>query len=321
MTDLEPSRHSLQQLILDTDIGDDIDDAMALALIMASPELQLVGVTTVFGNVLARSRQARTLLTAGGSRFAKIPVSVGCSRGITTVRHDGLMSAFSDRNRLPNQDGTCLAESELPKLDPRLGVDFLIETILSGDGNIIPVLIGAMTNFALAIVKEPRIVERVPRLLVMAGEFRRPMAEWNIRCDPEAAAIVFSSGIPIDLIPWHVGDVVQLTPEEVAQMNASDKPVCRRLSAAIQAWQSDRLSDAQAVAWPPPRLYDPMTIATLLRPDLCTWKTGNVRVQLSNGPTFAHTTFDEHVEGKHRVAWEADRAASVSFFLDRVLRF
>jgi purine nucleosidase/pyrimidine-specific ribonucleoside hydrolase len=307
------------KIILDTDIGDDIDDALALALILASPELELVGVTTVFGNAYARSRQARTILAAAGHRFRSIPVAVGCTRAVTTFPYHGLLAIFADSARLPNQDKTCMSDAELPPNDPRHGVDFLIDTLMQGNGDIIPVLIGAMTNLALAIVKQPAIVKKIPRLSIMAAEFRRPMAEWNIRCDPEAAAIVFNSGIPIDLIPWHIGDVVQFTWDDIHRLAAGKHPVCDRLSQAIHAWQTQHNPEANPAVTPMPRLYDPMAVATLIKPDLCTWKTGTIQVELSGKLTHGYTPFQENPAGKHRIAWDADRSASIKFFLDRVL--
>src|SRR5690606_8529678 len=123
--------------------------------------------------------------------------------------------------RLPNQDSTCLPESELPPCDGRHGIDFLLDEL---KGDVVPVTIGAMTNLAAAIVKDWRVTRRIPRIVCMAGEFRRPMAEWNIRCDPEAAHIVFSSGIPMDVIPFEIGMQATFVPAEVARLAGSDRP-------------------------------------------------------------------------------------------------
>ena len=95
-------------------------------------------------------------------------------------------------------------------LDPRHGVDFIVDTILGGDGSIVPVTIGAMTNLAMAMVKAPQIIPKIPRIVAMAGEFRASFAEYNVRCDPEALAICLASGVAIDFTPWTIGDTVTL---------------------------------------------------------------------------------------------------------------
>lgn len=304
----------MTKVILDTDIGDDIDDALALALICASPELELVGVTTVFGNVLARARQARTVLKVAGERFASIPVAAGCGAAMASRPIHGIKAYLDDV--LPNQDSTCLPESQLPPLEKRHGVNFLIDTIMAGKGDIIPITIGAMTNLATAMVMERRIVAKIPKVIAMAAEFKRPFAEWNILCDPEAAHIVFSSGIPMDIITWDIGHTVSFDQGNIDRLNATQRPLSQRLAAAITAWQN---AHHHGGAKPMPSLYDPMAIATMVQPDLCTWRTGTVSVELAGAKTYGFTTFAEDKGGVHRVAWDADRDRSLDYYLTRIL--
>lgn len=298
-----------QKVILDTDIGDDIDDALALALILASPELQLVGVTTVFGNTEARTRQARTILTLAGERFRNILVAAGCGGGMSPFDRG---RRFYLERRLPNQDASCLPAEKLPALDRRHAVEFLIETILAGDGDIIPITIGAMTNLAMALVKEPKIIAKIPKVVCMAAEFKRSFSEWNIRCDPVAASIVFNSGLPVDVTTWEIGRIVHFTQKEIAALDAAERPIAKNLARAIRCWQEENNRQM-------PALYDPMAIATMIQPDLCTWKTGTVAVELAGQHTYGWTTFNEHADGKHRVTWGADRDAAMAFYLSRVL--
>ncbi len=303
----------MTKILLDTDIGDDIDDVLALGLICGSPELELLGVTTVFGNVRARARQARTVLTIAGGDFARIPVAVGCGATMASRPNHGMKAYLEDT--LPNQDSTSLPESDLPPLDSRHAVNFLVETLMTGDGDIVPVTIGAMTNLAAALVLERRIAGKIPRIVAMAAEFKRPFAEWNIRCDPEAAHIVFSSGIPITVIPWDIGHTVRFDQSHVDRLNASRRPLARRLAAAIAAWRSASPQGALAL----PSLYDPMAVAAILEPDLCVWRTGTVSVELAGNATYGFTTFAEASGGPHCVAWDADRARSLDYCLSRVL--
>ncbi|MDR3710749.1 MAG: nucleoside hydrolase [Capsulimonadaceae bacterium] len=300
-----------QRIILDTDIGDDIDDALALGLICSRPELDLIGVTTVFGNVHARSRQARTVLATAGGAYASTPVAAGCGASLASRPlhnwHDYL------KDVLPNQDASCLPEASLPRPDPRHGVDFLIETILAGNGDIIPVPIGAMTNIAMALVKEPRIIAKIPKIVTMAAEPAIYMAEWNIRCDPEAAAIVFNSGIPMDVITWEMGHLVQFTPADIARLAAGPQPLAKNLSHAIKLWQGGRSEQM-------PSLYDPLTIVALIEPDILRWRQGRIKVELQGDATYGFTTFHADPSGPHRVACGVDRNRAIEFFFGSILK-
>ncbi|MCL2640171.1 MAG: nucleoside hydrolase [Phycisphaerales bacterium] len=306
------------KIILDTDIGDDVDDALALALICASPELELLGVTTVFGNVEARARQAQTILQI--SKLNNIPVAAGCSA--TMASRQGRGAPKPDAAKIPSQSKASYPDAKLPPLDPRHGVDFLVETIMSGNGDVVPVTIGAMTNMAMAIVKEPRLLKKLPRIVVMAAEFQKPMAEWNIRCDPEAAGLVFSSGVPIDVIPFTIGKTATMTASEVARFTTCGRPMGRYLAEAIELWRADHwMGPLAGGGQHMPSLFDPLAVAMLIRPDLFTWKQGSVDVELRGEKTYGYTTFTESKtgeKGKHRIAWDLHRDDAVNWFLDRI---
>ncbi|MCL2649032.1 MAG: nucleoside hydrolase [Phycisphaerales bacterium] len=309
------------KIILDTDIGDDVDDALALALIGASPELELLGVTTVFGNVVARGRQAQTILQIAGrvmGKLVKTPVAAGCSA--TMASRKGVGGAPKpDAAKMPGQAKASWPDAKLPPLDKRHGVDFLIETIMAGDGDIVPVTIGAMTNMAMALVKEPRIVKKIPRIVSMAAEFREPKAEWNIRCDPEAASLVFASGVQMDVIPFAVGKAGTMIAAEVGRFAECGREMGRYLAEAIALWRADHWMGASSQHMP--SLFDPLAVAALIRPELFTWKQGTVEVELRGEKTYGYTTLTEAKSGEngpHRIAWELKREEAVKWFLDRI---
>lgn len=295
-------------IVLDTDIGDDVDDALALGLICRCPEVQLRAVTTVYGNVQARARQARTVLAVAGDAYRNIPVAAGCGLTLASrkIPYDN-----AKLDHVPNQDSTCLPEAQLNPLDARHGVDLLIETLMGGD--VIPITIGAMTNLAMALTREPRLLKKIPRIIAMAAEFTRPFAEWNILCDPEAAHAVFACGLPMDVITWDIGHTVRFTEEEVQRLNVPGKPLGLRLHAAIAAWRAGGNNPTAR-----PSLFDPMTIATIVDPTLVQWKTGHVSVELRGEHTYGFTLFKEG-QGHHRVAFDADRQRSIDFYLKRIL--
>jgi purine nucleosidase/pyrimidine-specific ribonucleoside hydrolase len=311
------------QLLLDTDIGDDIDDAMALALICSSPELQLVGVTCVLGNVAARSRQARSMLTLAGEPYRSVPVAAGCSALLTSRPHPDKpwFRTQLDPDHTPNQDVICLPDAQLPPPDLRHGVDFMIQTLLEGDGSIVPVLIGPLTNFAMAIVKEPRLKRVIPRAVLMAGEFREHLAEYNVRVDPEAAAIVCASGIPLEFIPWYAGvRIARFTPRDIESLADGKGRLSRCVHDTIRAWQAFHRHGDTTVPLDThlPSLFDPMAVATVIDESLFEWRRGRVSIDLNDGPGYGYTHFDPDPAGPHRVAWDGDRARCINFFLDRV---
>lgn len=307
-----------QKVILDTDIGDDVDDALALGLILASEELELVGVTTVFKNTLARARQARTILKVAGR--PDVPVAAGCGAVLsprTTLGFDPHAALLA--GELPNQDASCLDEVELPPLDPRHGVDFLIDTILSGGGDIMPITIGAMTNLAMAIVKEPRISARIPRIVSMAGAFDQLLPEWNIRCDPVAAALVLQSGIPVRIVPLDVTMKVKFRLEHIDAVRRSAKALAQRLSQAIDLWSAH--SGATVKERHLPIMHDPLAVMTLLAPDIVRWRRGTAAVELTGERTYGYTTFSESPDGVHEYAYDVDSERALALWTRRVLAY
>lgn len=303
------------KLILDTDIGDDIDDALALGLVLSAPELELVGVTTVFKNTYARARLARTLLLAAGR--GNIPVAAGCGAVISTRYLYGFdpRRAFLD-GELPNQDASALPEDKLPPLDARHAVSFIIDQVMQGAGDIVIATIGAMTNLALAIVLEPRIIARIPQVVIMGGTFDRQASEWNVMCDPVAASIVCESGIPLHFVPLDVTTQVQFRQSDLDALRASQRPLAQRLFKTIEAWQqhsgwADRVGGL-------PIMHDPLAIATILDPHLVTWRTGKVSIELSGEFTYGYTLFREDPKGLHQYANTVNPTAALDLWIKRI---
>jgi len=241
-------------VLLDTDIGTDVDDAIALALLLASPELDLRAVTTVSGDASLRGRIARKLLKMAGR--SEIPVAAGIGEPLLRQRsflwmgHEG--------------SGIVDAEETLPLADVH-GVDLLIDTILRERPHV--VAIGPLTNLAVAIIKEPAVIAAIPHLTVMGGLFDReavPMMDYNLCSDPEASLVVLSAGIPTTLVPVDVTWQVRLTPAELARLRAIGSRMVQTLCDAMEIWWplhkaiSGEASFVQdAVAF----LHDPLTVA------------------------------------------------------------
>ncbi len=302
---------SKQTLWLDTDIGDDTDDILALALILTSHELDLAGISTVYGETRQRARLAQTILKINGRDT--IPVSAGCGHpmmgtGIPEVMPNGPMK------REPIAQAPCSwAASRLPALSPLHSVEHLSQTLQNHPGQITPVSIGPLTNIATLLIQAPETIRSIPRLIAMAGEFRHDMWEWNIRCDPLAAACVIESELPIDFIPWDIGRICTISQRQLNRLFDSNSPTGCLLTRAIKLWRQAKpdLHDM-------PHLFDPMAVAVLTHPHWFEWHRGKVTVDLTP-QGLARTRFHPDSQGPHRIAWSVNKTAALRTVWSRIL--
>lgn len=188
-------------LILDTDIGSDVDDAMALCFALRSPEIKLLGVTTVYGDVDLRARIARKLITVACA--GDIPVRAGTVRPLLRERPVHVMGHEGE--------GILTAEDHRTHVGGGSAVDFIIRAARENRGRLTIAAIGPLTNIAAAIILAPEIVSDVQELVFVGGVARFagnrldvPALEWNVKCDPEAARVVFTSGIPLTMLGMDV---------------------------------------------------------------------------------------------------------------------
>ncbi|MGF1632700.1 MAG: nucleoside hydrolase [Phycisphaerae bacterium] len=305
------------QVILDTDIGDDIDDAFALALLLRCPELTLAGVTTSITGPRKRSGHVRRMCQAAGEAFERIEVVDGAAGLLATRPRAGLL----DRPYHYGQD--CAADADAP--DGSSKTRFL-DMLLGHTGEVL--VIGGLTNVGVALAVGGRSV-RWRRLAVMAGEFQiAGRKEHNVTCDPESAHLVFASGLPVDVIPWSIGPKVKLLEEDIARLReaATGRPATGRPATGTAPGRPDPLV-ALLVAWleafwqhvpGKTNMYDPMTILALIRPELFTWKSGHVSVELRDEANMGLTRFEESETGPHRVAFDVDADAARAFMVERI---
>ena len=309
---MTPSTRFPLPVWLDTDIGDDTDDILALALICASPELELRGVSTVFGATAARARLARSFLAAAGKNWAAIPVAAGCGHPFCGAS-DRFWPNGPARHPRPVQLPCARPASALPRAGGH-GVARLADELRARRGRIVPIGIGPLTNLATLLRRDPALGRVIPRLVLMAGEFRRPAAEWNVLCDPLAAAAVMASGIPIDLIPWSIGMACTVSSGQLDRLFAVRTRAGRLLARAVRLWQRAKSAPGRMER---PHLFDPMAVAAVLHPEWFEWRRGRVTVSLS-ARSLARTRFAADARGPHRVAWSV-RAGALRSVWQRIL--
>ena len=246
----------MQKIILDTDIGDDIDDALALAFAIMSGKIEILGVTTVFRNAEQRAELACCLLEALGR--TGIPVYAGIGKTLLQSIPDWEQVASSHRPRQME-----VLKRKQPSFQPQPGnaVDFIINTVMDSDGDIVLVPIGPFTNIAAAFTMEPRLAQKT-QIVMMGGATDRVRAEWNALCDPEATRIVFNTGVPITMIGLDVTTKCVMSYEQVKAIGSVDRPINQICFELIHLWGGENPE-------PRPTLHDPLAVATLIDPTLC----------------------------------------------------
>jgi purine nucleosidase len=307
-----------QSVWLDTDIGDDTDDILALALICASPELTLAGVSTVWGDTAGRARLARTLLATLPEPLTRTPVAAGGGRPLPgSHQHHLEMWPNGPAPRKDFVQRACARPAAaLPPAPRQHGVELLAAHLRAHPGQTVPIGIGAMTNLATLLLRFPETHAAIPRLALMAGDFTRGEWEWNVRCDPLAAAVVLESGLPIDFLPWEIGMACTVSAAQVKRLHASRTRPGRLISRAVRLWQESRVK--RTGKSDRPHLYDPMAVAMVSHPEWFVWRRGRVRLSLAP-QTFARTYFTPDPRGPHRVVWKIKRLRSVEAVWTRIL--
>lgn len=280
------------RIILDTDIGSDVDDALALVQILGTPSLELEGVTTVYGDTALRARIVR--------RYAALA-------GVDLLAHPGVGTPLSGREVWwAGHEGTLHDELVREPVADEPAVDHLVRRVLEDPGAIDIVAIGPLTNLAAAIQSEPRFASAVRGLWIMGGAFDEgepdsAEPEHNFRSDTTAAQIVFDARIPTVVTGLEVTRQVEIRDDSVQRI-AQAGPAGEALYADIAQWW-----DFWSTQWNVP--HDPVTVLTLTRPDLFAFSgPGTVAIE-PDGDGAGRSVFTPDAAGWVRVATRADAAA------------
>ena len=309
------------KIIIDCDPGQ--DDVVNLLLAMSSPtELDILGVTTVAGNVPLELTQRNTRIVCEMAQRPDLKVYAGCERPM--VR--GLVTAEEVHGKT-GIDGVDVYDPNHP-LEEQHAVDFIIDTLRAAQPDTITLVpTGPLTNIAMAFVKDPSIVAKVCHIVLMGGAMREggnctPSAEFNIFVDPHAARVVFDCGRPITVMGLDVTHQVLGTKERVQRIRNIGTKV--GISAAAMLDFFDR-HDTQKYNSSGSPLHDPCTIAYLLQPKLFVGKQCNVSVETQSELTMGHTAVDFwHVTSKPRNAnwiFKVDADGFFDLLTSRLSRF
>ncbi|HJS74147.1 MAG TPA: nucleoside hydrolase [Vicinamibacteria bacterium] len=329
-----PSSEAARRIILDVDPG--IDDALAMFLAMRSDELQIEAITVVSGNVLVDlgAENALKLVELAGredllvAKGAKYPLQKKLITAEAVHGEDGLGG-----KKLP---------APTKKLDPRHAVDVILDIVSRNPGEITLVPVGPLTNIALAFLKAPEIRSQIPEIVLMGGSIvggnASPAAEANIYNDPEAAKVVFESGIPIVMVDLGATAQARLTRKDLPRLRASSSKVARYAAELGDFYIafSERLGFDEGAD-----LHDPLAVALAIDLSIATdLRPMHIQVETKGSLTYGETVANRHLlleavedAGDHyritsfprvtpnaRVPVTIDSARFLGLFLDRVTR-
>jgi purine nucleosidase len=307
-----------QRIIIDTDPG--VDDAAAILMALASPELEVLGISVVGGNVPLQATLANACKILALAGRPDVPVFAGAPGPLVREQVYGKYAAIG-----------AFGDALLPATDLRPAhehaVDFIIRSARAAITEPITICaIGPLTNIALALVQHPDVAKGIARIVAMGGAFtalghRTPWAEFNVYADPHAAEIVHGAGIEIVALPLDVTFQALFTAEHIASFARTGGAVGRALADLLTTY--DR-SDIARFGRPGGPIHDAMTIAWLLQPELFKGRPAAIGVQVT-GQTAGYTYAD--YRGKTERAARAtiidsvDEAGFIALLSQRLSRY
>jgi purine nucleosidase len=305
------------RIILDTDIGTDVDDALALAFALRHPQIELAAVTTVSGDTGQRARIAAKILQLVGR--ADIEVAAGLRQ---PIGGEGRMAWFGHEGKGIVDEGEDIPFSQ------RDAIEVIVDSLLTEEMEV--VTIGPLSNVAAALAREPRIAQRMTHLTVMGGFFHRceldgqpvpPAIDYNLNADPEAAVRVLSSPIPTTYVPGDVTIRTWLLENHLHRMEETSDALVRALVRLVRIWtpimvnvfERAGLKMPQGLAAIP---HDPLAMATVVDRRFVTAEELSSTVAVAGG--FLRTFIDPAAGRQVEVVTDVDADAFAQFFLETI---
>jgi inosine-uridine nucleoside N-ribohydrolase len=306
------------KIILDCDPGH--DDAIAILLAAHHPEIDLLAITTVAGNQSVEKTTRNALKVCSLANIRQVPIAKGMDRPLLRPAHHA-----PDIHGESGMDGPQVPEPDI-ELDPRHGVDLLIELLLNSDGDITLVPTGPLTNIATAMRREPAIIPKISAISLMGGAMGlgnvTPAAEFNIHTDPEAAEIVFGCGRPITMVPLEVTHQALATEEVTGRLRAAQRPVAI-FAADLLVFFASTYHDV--FGFPAAPVHDPCAVAAVIDPTILRAHNMYVAIETGSPLTTGRTVCDVYGKfGKQpnaRVGYALDVARFWNMVIDTILSY
>ena len=314
----------MKRVIIDTDPG--VDDAAAIFLALASPELSVEALTTVYGNgpVEASTQNARRILHAAGREG--IPIYRGAGKPLLRPPNEGWAAHVHGQDALGDA-GYPMPPGDRPRVERRRAALEIIERVMDAPGEITVLALGRLTNLALALSVEPELSGAIAEIVVMGGAVAvpgnvSPFASANLYEDPEAAAIVYSSGVPLAQVGLDVCNEVTISPAQLERIAAADAPAARLLSAATPFLQRAYASRGMLGESGGARYNDMPAVAYAIDPALFVSHDYRVEIETADpderGRTIARNPDAPHSPANARVCMEVDAARLSEMFTQRI---
>ena len=307
-----------KKIILDCDPGH--DDAIALLLAHGNPNIELLAVTTVVGNQTLDKVTRNALSVARIANITNVPFAAGAVRPL--IRNVEIAPDIHGDSGL---DGPVLPEPII-QLDKRHAIDLIIDTIMSHPPKTVTLVpTGGLTNIAMAVRKEPKIVERVKEVVLMGGGYHvgnwSAVAEFNIKIDPEAAHIVFNEKWPVTMVGLDLTHQALATPDVIEKIKAIKTKPAKFVLEMLEFF-GKMYKQAQGFTYPP--VHDPCAVAYVINPELIKTKRVPVDIELTGtltlGMTVADFRFPPDDNCHTQVATELDHTGFWDLIVDSLKR-
>lgn len=260
------------EYIIDTDPGDDIDDAFAITLAVKS-NMNIAGITTVFRNAVQRAKMTKMLLRTCGRE--DIPVCAGIDTAVVQKMEYLLGAELLEKEM---KDGGYTLPQYLPEMDNETiseehAVDFIIRKARENKGNLVIIAIGPFSNIAMAVRKAPDIIPLIKEIRVIGGYYTEDVPEWNVACDPESARVMYTSSIPIKAIGLDLTLQCALDAQTVEKLKSYKSGTNGLISIMLDKWFAHYGYDK-------PIMHDPLVIANILNPEIVGFEKKSVLIGL-----------------------------------------
>lgn len=301
----------VEKIIIDTDPG--IDDSMAIMMAFQTSKLEILGLTTIFGNVSTEDATRNALLLCEIAGRTDVPVVGGSPEPL-----NGGKPLVADFVHGSDGLGNIFLQPPKGRKIEKSASEFLVDKVSEYPGDVTVLALGPLTNLALAIKRDASFPSKVKRIVILGGAFFacgnvNPAAEANIYGDPEAADILFTSGANIDVVGINITTQIMLTDEDLSTLSCSNGRYAQFISSMCQFYRDWHVkSDGVYGIF----LHDPVSFAALVRPDLFTFKNGVVRVE-TQGICTGYTLMDQGLKKWNSSnPWSGYSPVSVAWTVD-----